>query len=272
MNAQITRRAAVLGSPIAHSLSPVLHNAGYRALGWRNWEYVRIDTPAGSLARTVEQADESFRGFSVTMPGKFEALDFAARATDRARIIGSANTLVRQDEGWLADNTDCLGVEGALGQLDTEWHGHAVVVGAGGTARPAVWALAQRGVRDIVVINRSDRSAEFEELAGELGVTLHFEDFAADLAELTESACVLISTVPASAAKQHADQLARTAVLDVIYDPWPTPLIQAAQQRGLSTVGGHVMLAHQAFPQFEWFTGHQAPRVEMFAALHDALS
>ena len=92
----INHRAAVLGSPIAHSLSPVLHSAGYEAAGLDGWEYERIECTAEQLPDIVGNADESYRGFSVTMPGKFAALEFADEVTDRARAIGSANTLVRE--------------------------------------------------------------------------------------------------------------------------------------------------------------------------------
>ena len=112
-----TRRAAVLGSPIEHSLSPVLHNAGYRALGMSDWEYGRFECTAEQLPTLVTDAEDSYVGFSVTMPGKFAALAFATEATERARQIGSANTLVRTAEGWRADNTDCDGVDGALVEL-----------------------------------------------------------------------------------------------------------------------------------------------------------
>ena len=103
-------QAAVLGKPIAHSLSPLLHNAGYRALGLTQWEYTRIECDEHELPQVVASADASFRGFSVTMPGKFAALAVATDRTDRAQLIGSANTLVRSGDGWRAANTDCAGV------------------------------------------------------------------------------------------------------------------------------------------------------------------
>ena len=137
-------QAAVLGKPIAHSLSPLLHNAGYRALGLTQWEYTRIECDEHELPQVVAGADASFRGFSVTMPGKFAALAVATDRTDRARLIGSANTLVRSGDGWRADNTDCDGVTGAIRTLfDTPSPqlGTAVIIGAGGTARPALWRL-----------------------------------------------------------------------------------------------------------------------------------
>lgn len=313
-------RAAVLGSPISHSLSPVLHNAGYAALGMlasdqpdrannaknaksangtKSWEYVVFDVPAGELAGFVTAADADFVGFSVTMPGKFEALELADDASERARLVGSANTLVRRDGGWFADNTD---TEGALGALRTLFAGRprggadcvsdgevcaeeaaeplpalptlrtAVVIGAGGSARPIIWALAQCGVEEITIINRSDRLAEMASLADALQITLSHSGFDADLRALTLAADVVVSTVPSAAIEPYLQDLANAPVYDVIYETLPTPLMIHAAANGHAVVGGEVMLAHQAFAQFELFTGQAAPREAMVDALTEALS
>ena len=192
-----TGRAAVLGSPIAHSLSPVLHTAGYAAAGLGEWDYTRIECTAAELPRVVGEAGPEFRGFSVTMPCKFAALEFADEVTARARAIGSANTLVRTGDGWRADNTDCEGLQAALAELTRgEPVRRAVVVGAGGTARPALWALRELGVEQVTVVNRSDRSAELAPLTEGMGV--RFADYSADLAALTTEADAVISTVPSA--------------------------------------------------------------------------
>ena len=259
-------RAAVLGSPVEHSLSPVLHTAGYRAAGLEGWEYTRIECTAEQLPGLVSGADEEFRGFSVTMPGKFAALEFADTATERARAIGSANTLVRSPGGWRADNTDCEGIDAALSEL---LDGHpimsALVIGAGGTARPALWALGQRGIDKLTVLNRSDRSAEIAPLVR--GAEVRFAGFDGGIRTLAMEADVIVSTVPAAALAPHADDLGHAPVLDVIYDPWPTPLATAAAANGYRAVGGLVMLAAQSYSQFEQFTGVPAPKEEMRAAL-----
>ncbi|MDO4760338.1 MAG: shikimate dehydrogenase [Corynebacterium sp.] len=263
-------RAAVLGKPIRHSRSPVLHNAGYKALGLDNWEYSAIECDDVQLPSVVENAGAEFVGFSVTMPGKFAALAFASSATKRAQLIGSANTLVRDGDGWLADNTDCDGVVGALDELigaDITPEEYALIIGAGGTARPALWALVHKGVRRVVIVNRSDRRAEFSSLVDALGIEVQWVDFSADLAALAEKAVVVVSTVPSAGIADYVDALARTRVLDVIYDPWPTVLVCTAQARGYQAVGGHVMLAHQAYGQFKLFTSHEAPREAMWQAL-----
>ncbi|MEX3503913.1 shikimate dehydrogenase [Corynebacterium sp. LK2510] len=262
----VTHRAAVLGSPIAHSLSPVLHSAGYLAAGLDGWEYSRIECTAADLARVVASADRSFRGFSVTMPAKFAALECATEATDRARAIGSANTLVRTASGWRADNTDTEGIAAALDELlgDRPVRS-ALVVGAGGTARPALWELGRRGVEAITVINRSDRRSEVEHLVG--AASLEFMGFDTDVEKRAMDADLIVSTVPADALKLHAGDLGHAPVFDVIYNPWPTPLATAAAANGHRVVGGLSMLAGQSYSQFEQFTGHPAPRAAMRAAL-----
>ncbi|MCX7443821.1 shikimate dehydrogenase [Corynebacterium sp. P7003] len=269
------RRAAVLGRPVEHSLSPVIHNAGYRALGLDDWSYTRIDCGAEELPGILADAPEEFAGFSVTMPGKFAALEVAREVTARAEMIGSANTLVRVPGGWRADNTDCEGVVEALAEIGitrSPADGRAVLVGAGGTARPALWALGRAGFRAVTVVNRSDRSAELEPLAEALGITLH--RVGTGLGEVRSAAAgatVVLSTVPAVGVRGLEESLAQAPVVDVIYDPWPTPLALAVRNAGFPVVGGDVMLAGQAFSQFEQFTGVAAPRGTMREALSAAL-
>ncbi|OIR42685.1 shikimate dehydrogenase [Corynebacterium sp. NML140438] len=259
-------QAAVLGSPIEHSLSPVLHHAGYKAHGLNDWRYSKIECLEADLPKVVLEADQSFRGFSVTMPGKFAALQIADRASDRALAIGSANTLVRTQQGWRADNTDCEGVLYALDRLvgDAEIR-RAVVVGAGGTSRAVIWALRERGAVEITVINRSDRRQELRNLTE--GIACHFVSYDSDLFKITAAADVIVSTVPADTLRPYVTQLAHAPLLDVIYDPWPTPLVSQTAANGYKAVGGLTMLAGQAFSQFEQFTGLDAPRREMEQAL-----
>jgi len=204
------------------------------------------------------------------MPGKFAALAVATEITDRARLIGSANTLVRNGDGWRADNTDCDGVTGAIRTLfdaPSPHLGTAVIIGAGGTARPALWALAELGVSHVTIINRSDRSRELADLIAAVGLQVDFVPYDDTISTTCATADVIISTVPAAGIAEHVDKLAQAPLLDVIYDPWPTPLVTAARNRHLPAVGGHVMLAHQAYGQFEQFTGYPAPREAMWGAL-----
>lgn len=272
----ITHRAAVLGSPIEHSLSPTLHNAGYQALGLTHWDYGRILCTETQLPDVVGNADTTYQGFSVTMPAKFAALNYATEATPRAARIGAANTLIRSDAGWLADNTDVDGVTGALselfdGDLTPLQGAHALVLGAGGTARPAVWSLMQSGIKHITIANRSERSAEFYSLVEGTDTSLSFACLDAGINELAAKSAVTISTIPAQGSSQLAHQAIHAPLLDVIYSPWPTPLTQAAIAHGTPVVGGHVMLAHQAFGQFRLFTGKDAPREAMRSALYRVL-
>ena len=147
------RRAAVLGSPIAHSRSPLLHLAAYRALGLDGWTYDRIGCTGEQLPGVVGGFGPEWVGVSVTMPGKFAALEFADDATARARTVGSANTLVRSPAGWHADNTDVDGVVGALADVPSPER--AMVVGSGGTAPAVIVGLVELGARHITVAARN---------------------------------------------------------------------------------------------------------------------
>ncbi|MCW4353226.1 shikimate dehydrogenase [Hoyosella sp. YIM 151337] len=268
------RKAGVLGSPISHSRSPQLHLAAYRALGLTDWTYERIECRAGELAGIVSHLGPEWVGVSVTMPGKLEALEFASERTVRAVAVGSANTLVRTDTGWRADCTDVDGVTGALADLGLTdlSSGPAVVIGAGGTARPALVALAELGARGVSVVARDEGRAQGALGCGAAaGLEISYAPFAA-IAELAQEASVLISTVPADALGEHIEAAAHASrVLDVIYHPWPTPLATAVEQRGGAVVGGLSMLLNQAFGQVEQFTEMPAPRAEMAAALNHAM-
>jgi len=260
------KKAAVLGSPIAHSRSPQLHLAAYRALGLAEWTYERIECGADELPDVVGGFGPEWIGVSVTMPGKFAALRFADERTDRAELVGSANTLLRTQRGWRADNTDIDGVVGALGTAT----GRAVVSGSGGTAPAAIVALAELGVGDITVVARNpDKAARLVELAARVGVAARFCDLdGGAVAGAVSGAGVLVSTLPADVAGRYAEVFADAPVLlDAIYDPWPTPLATAVAAAGGRVISGLQMLLHQAFAQVEQFTGLPAPREAMTAAL-----
>jgi shikimate dehydrogenase len=260
----------VLGSPIAHSRSPQLHLAAYRALGLHDWTYQRIECGADELPGVVGGLGPEWVGVSVTMPGKFAALRFADERTDRAELVGSANTLLRTARGWRADNTDIDGVAGALGTAGTP-KGPAVVSGSGGTAPAAIVALAELGVGDITVLARNpDKAARLVKLASRVGATSRFCDLdGGGVAEAVTAAGMLINTLPAEVAGRYAEVFAGTPVLlDAIYDPWPTPLAAAVAAAGGRVISGLQMLLHQAFAQVEQFTGLPAPREAMIAALH----
>jgi shikimate dehydrogenase len=260
----------VLGSPIAHSKSPQLHLAAYRAMGLRDWTYERIECDAERLPGLVGGFGPEWVGVSVTMPGKFAALRFADERTDRAAQVGSANTLVRTPRGWRADNTDIDGVAGAVGSLPENGSGRALICGSGGTAPAAVAGLAQLGVAGVTVVARNpDKAARLVDLGTRLGVPTRFCDLDSDeLAGEVAAAEVLISTIPADVASRYAATFAAIPVLlDAVYDPWPTPLAAAVAAAGGRVISGLQMLLHQAFAQVEQFTGLPAPREAMTCAL-----
>jgi shikimate-5-dehydrogenase len=274
------RRAAVLGSPIAHSRSPQLHLAAYRALGLNDWTYDRIECTADELATLVGGLGPEWVGLSVTMPDKFAALAFADERTARAELVGSANTLLRTATGWRADNTDVDGVTGALRQERSDSgfgtggqersdsgfrNGRAAVLGSGGTAPAAVVGLVELGIAHVSVVARNpERAAPLLRLGNRLGVDARWVELGTPLTGVD----VAVSTVPADAAAPYADTLAGVPLLlDAIYEPWPTPLAAAVEAAGGRAIGGLRMLLHQAFAQVEQFTGRPAPKEVMSAAL-----
>jgi shikimate dehydrogenase len=260
------RKAAVLGSPIAHSRSPQLHLAAYRALGLDDWTYERIECTADQLPTLVGDFGPEWVGVSVTMPGKFAALRFADESTPRAELVGSANTLVRSANGWRADNTDIDGVTGALGSAS----GHAVVVGSGGTAPAVVVGLVELGVQRITVVARNrEKVTAVVDLASRVGADASWCDInSTEVLEVMSTADAVVNTVPADAAANYASVLATTPVLlDAIYDPWPTPLAAAVESAGGRVISGLEMLLNQAYAQVEQFTGVPAPKEAMRAAL-----
>jgi len=243
-----------------------LHLAAYRALGLHDWTYERIECGAEELPVVVGGFGPQWVGVSVTMPGKFAALQFADEHTARAAQVGSANTLVRTPHGWRADNTDIDGVAGALGAAS----GRALVCGSGGTAPAAVVALAELGVAGITVVARNpDKAARLVELGMRIGVATRFCGLdSGGLADEVAAAEVLVSTIPADVASRYAGTFAAIPVLlDAVYDPWPTPLAGAVAAEGGRVISGFQMLLHQAFAQVEQFTGLSAPREAMTCAL-----
>ncbi|HEY2697114.1 MAG TPA: shikimate dehydrogenase [Pseudonocardiaceae bacterium] len=268
-----SRKAGVLGSPVAHSLSPVLHNAAYQALGLTGWTFDRIECDERALPGLVTASDPDWVGYAVTMPGKRAALAMADVVTDRAAAVGAANTLLRLDNGWQADCTDVSGVVGALriaGGYQPKPDATGLILGAGGTASAALAGLAELDVLDVTIVVREPaRAAQARATAQRLGMTLDVRRWSeTDIGALAATCAVLVSTVPAEAAAPHAAELALApCLLDVIYHPWPTPVADAVAARGGQLATGLDMLLHQSFGQVEQFTGQAAPR----AAMRDAL-
>ena len=269
------RQAAVLGSPIEHSLSPVLHGAAYRELGLVDWTFSRVLCTSEELPGFVDGLGPEWAGLAVTMPGKRAALAYADERTRVAELVGAANTLVpRASGGWLADCTDVEGIVGSLtaagGVPDG---GRAVVLGAGGTATAALTALEAFKIPAATIVVRDPaRADEALACAARIGLEVDLIRWdTADFASLCASADLVVSTVPTGAVEVVAADVVRAGcVFDVIYHPWPTPLAAAAQQQDTRLVTGLDMLLHQAFAQVRWFTGQEAPREAMRSALRSA--
>ncbi len=261
----IARKAAVLGRPVAHSLSPVLHGAAYRALGL-SWTFTALDVGTGELAQFLATCGPEWVGFACTMPLKREALALASAASPQATAVGAANTLLRRPDGtWSADNTDVAGIVAALRE-----HGvrpaTATVLGAGGTAQAAVVALAELGLtRCTVQVRDVTRTVDVRAAAQRAGIDL-------DVAVLGDPpGDLVISTLPAGAADPLAggEWRAAYALLDVVYAPWPTPLAAAVAAAGGTVIAGTLMLLHQAALQVQLMTGRPAPVEAMRAALRE---
>jgi shikimate dehydrogenase len=269
-------RAAVLGSPIAHSLSPVLHRAGYAALHLVGWEYDAYEVEAAGLAAFVSGLGDEWRGLSLTMPLKEVASGLGTSVSPVARLAGSVNTLVRrEDGGWDATNTDVVGLVRALRPHLPAGATRGLVLGAGATARSAVVALAELGVTALTVRARDGgRAADLVAWALDLGIGVR-NGSAASLGPWgTDRDDVVVSTVPAAAGADVAATVPPAhpgVLLDVVYDGWPTPLARTARDAGMTVVPGLDMLVHQAAEQFLLFTGVDAPVEAMAAAGRAAL-
>ncbi|HEX6968771.1 MAG TPA: shikimate dehydrogenase [Micromonosporaceae bacterium] len=267
----VHRRAAVLGRPVAHSLSPVIHNAGYRALGLVGWSYTAIECAEAELPDLVAGLGPEWAGLSLTMPLKEAALRVADEVSPVAAVVGAANTLVRRRDGsWYADNTDVTGMVDTLVAVGVPAGVRIVVLGAGGTARAALAAAARlRSSLVTVCVRRRAAGEELGRVAEALGLRWEVRDWS-EAAALGETD-VLISTVPRGATDHLADaaifRRPGTVLFDVLYDPWPTPLAASALAAGCRVVSGLDLLLAQAVYQFERFTGARAPVEAMRSAL-----
>lgn len=267
------RRCAVLGSPIAHSLSPVLHRAAYAELGL-DWTYDAVEVREGELASYLEGLDESWRGVSLTMPLKRAVLPLLDEVSERAAMAGGANTVIFEDGRRVGDNTDIPGARAALRERYAGPVSEAVVLGGGATAASVLLALADLDCRHASLLVRDPARAE-ETVAA---VRRHPTPPAVEVGLLSDAGSVgevdvVVSTIPANAQTGHLVALVDRAVVvfDVLYHPWPTPLAAAASAAGRPLVGGLDLLVHQAALQVELMTGRPAPLSTMRAAGEAAL-
>ena len=251
----MTVHCAVLGSPIAHSLSPAMHRRAYRSLGL-DWEYEAHDVDADALPGFLAGLDDSWRGLSCTMPLKQRALELADEVDPFARLVGVANTLVRTERGgWRAHNTDSTGAVAALEEQGVRSVSTVRVLGGGATARSLLHGLLVRGLEHVeLVVRDRSRVAELAERFRGEQVEVSVREFDAPFVDKVD---LLVSTVPSQVVRHDAHDLvdASRAVFDVIYDPWPTALGAAATVHGVPLVTGIDLLAHQAVEQVELMTG-----------------
>ncbi|MEU0440899.1 shikimate dehydrogenase [Streptomyces sp. NPDC006186] len=269
------RRAAVLGKPIAHSLSPVLHRAAYAELGLDGWTYDRFEVDEAQLAPFVEGLGPEWAGLSLTMPLKRAVLPLLDEITETARSVEAVNTLVFTDDGRrVGDNTDIPGMVAALREHGIEQVETAAVLGAGATASSALAALSRVCAGEITVHVRSEaRAAEMRAWGERLDVDVRIADWA-DAAEALHAPLV-VATTPAGTADAlaHAVPERPAALFDVLYDPWPTPLAARWSMFGGAVVSGLDLLVHQAVLQVEQMTGRSpAPLEAMRRAGEKALA
>ncbi|MEV5971198.1 shikimate dehydrogenase [Streptomyces sp. NPDC051921] len=268
-------RAAVLGSPIAHSLSPVLHRTAYRELGLDDWSYGRFEVDEAALPGFVRELDASWAGLSLTMPLKRAIIPLLDEITDTAASVEAVNTVVLTEDGRrVGDNTDIPGMVAALRERGVEKVDSAAVLGAGATASSALAALARICPGPVTAYVRSEaRADEMRGWGARLGVdvrTAAWDDAAGAFA-----APLVIATTPAGTTDALAEAVpdAPGTLFDVLYDPWPTRLAAAWSARGGRIVGGLDLLVHQAVLQVEQMTGRApGPLAAMRAAGEQALA
>lgn len=275
-----TRQAAVLGSPIGHSLSPALHTAAYRALGLGHWSYGAHEVQAAGLRRFVGGLGPQWAGLSLTMPLKEAAFEVADEVSELAREVGAINTLIRRaDGGWSGDNTDVYGVSQSLREAGCTEVPSALVLGSGATARSVVAALASMGCASVTFAVRSAARQETLDQATRAGLEVDVVGLDA-VADLLGDTRVVISTLPGNALPGNTlPESAMTGrlphqgprplghlLMDVVYTGWPTPLARTFHEAGASVVSGLEMLVHQAAEQVRLMTGMAPPVDQMRAA------
>ncbi len=280
----MTRRAGVLGHPISHSLSPVLHRAAYAALDL-DWEYDAYDVPSGGLAQFLGTIDRDWVGLSLTMPLKVEAIPLMDFVEPLAKTLGVINTvLIGGRDATLQKvgaNTDVHGIVEALREAGVDRVQSATVVGGGATAISAVAALGQLGcTRPVVAVRSRARAGGVIRACTAMGLAPAFVDVATpeSVAIALGASDVVVSTIPAEAGEAlgagigEVDVKPQATLLDVVYSPLVTPLAHAWRRGGGRTVGGERMLLHQASEQVRLMTGTPAPVEAMDRALAAVLA
>lgn len=251
------RRAAVLGKPIAHSLSPVLHRAAYEELKLTGWTYDRFEIDEAALPGFLKELGPEWAGLSLTMPLKRAVIPLLDEISETAASVEAVNTVVFTEDGRrVGDNTDIPGMVAALRERGIEQVDSAAILGAGATASSALAALARICTGEVVAYVRSEaRAAEMRQWGERLDVEVRTADWAD--ADRALHAPLVIATTPAGTTDALATAVPeRPATLfDVLYEPWPTPLAARWSMFGGAVVSGLDLLVHQAVLQVEQMTG-----------------
>lgn len=282
-------RCGVLGHPIGHSLSPVMHRTAYELLGLA-WEYDAYDIVEADLAAFVAGCGPQWRGLSLTMPLKRAVLPLLTRSSDLVRRVGVANTALLEDGALIGHNTDVGGVVGGLLDVGVHTVRSAIILGAGATADSVLVALEDLGLRRLHVAARQPaRAGPLARRASAAGIRVttgslagltgdqtddHLDDLSGDLSgDLSDGVDVCVSTLPGGADSGVGDGVlsGSRVVLDVAYDPWPSPLLARALGHGGLVVDGITMLAHQAAEQVRLMTGQDVPAGALRVAAWSAL-
>lgn len=267
------RRAAVLGSPIEHSLSPVLHRAAYRALDL-DWEYSAVEVDQETLRDFWTHIDDSWVGLSLTMPLKVAVMPYLRSVSARASSVHAANTVIFHQGEASGHNTDIPGMIHALDQVQpqAELVRSAAIIGGGATARSAVAASIERhgkGLAITICARRGEQAYELVKLAEALGGRADVLDWQDRRAAMT--ADVVISTIPGGSDSQLPLPASMGVLLDVAYDPWPSDLVTRWRDAGGVAATGADLLLWQAVHQVELMTQRSAPVAAMRDALTSAL-
>lgn len=258
------KRAGVAGSPIAHSLSPTLHGAAYRSLGV-DIEYGKYETTAAEIKPLLDRLDESWVGLSLTMPLKQVVIEHLDFVDGLAKTVGAVNTVCYQPANNLkvGFNTDVYGIAQAIREEGEISIPSAIILGARATASSALAACVELGVKDHLTLAARNHGGPGSAVAAASRMSLSPKLTKLDerLVPALPGTGLLISSLPAGIADTLAQQIDEQApdlsglmVLDVVYHPWPSELVSAAQNRGARIVPGWAMLLHQAVSQVRLFT------------------
>jgi len=277
------RRAAVLGHPVSHSLSPVLHSAAYGALGL-DWTYEAIDVDVPQFEGFLGDLGDEWAGLSLTMPLKTEAARLADFVEPQAKLVGPVNTLIPSGLGeyrhWVGANTDIHGITASFREAGVSRCGSALIIGGGATATSALAAFASIGATSLsVAVRDRTRAGALMRTANRLGVTVRILDIEKEetITALTRVDAVM-STIPVVAGSQLAVRLSDAeattpgVLLDAVYAPVSTPLAESWVAAGGTFVSGVRMLLHQAGEQVRLMTGREAPLTVMDLALSRLLT